>query len=104
MTKAEFETALLAALPGYLRIDTAQTEAALLIAIAGAAAAWVEDGVGASAPWEDARVMMLGLCAGADLYDQRGYVVRGNTNAAVRESTRRLMDDFMLQLRLGGDA
>ena len=30
-------------------------------------------------------------------------MTRGNTNAAVRESTRRLMDDMMLSLKLGGE-
>ena len=35
-----------------------------------------------------------------DALRARGYAVRGNTNMAVRENTRRLMEDFFLQLRL----
>ena len=98
MTRDEFITALVAKLPDYLRID--ESDAPILAVIAEASTAWVEGGIG-TPNYEDGRVMMLALAAGADLYDQRGYMTRGNTNAAVRESTRRLMDDMMLQLKLG---
>ena len=99
MTRDEFITALVAKLPDYLRIDS-ESDAPILAVIAEASTAWVEGGIGVP-DWSDARVMMLALAASADLYDQRGYMTRGNTNAAVRESTRRLMDDMMLQLKLG---
>lgn len=98
MTRDEFITALVAKLPDYLRVD--ESDAPILTTIAEASTAWVEGGIGVP-DWTDARVMMLALAASADMYDQRGYMVRGNTNAAVRESTRRLMDDMMLQLKLG---
>ena len=99
MTRDEFITALVAKLPDYLRIDS-ESDAPILALIAEASTAWVEGGIG-TPNYEDGRVMMLALAAGSDLYDQRGYMTRGNTNAAVRESTRRLMDDMMLQLKLG---
>lgn len=102
MTKMEFLQALLAKLLAYLRIDLDASEVPVLETIAAAAASWVENGIG-TPDWTDERVMMLSLAAGADLYDQRGYVVRGNTNAAVRESTRRLMDDMLMQLRYNHD-
>lgn len=98
MTREEFVIELADKLPDYLRTDS--TEAPLLALIADASTAWVEGGIG-TPDYSDARVMMLALSAGADLYDQRSYVVRGNTGAAVRESTRRLMDDMLLQLKLG---
>ncbi len=98
MTREEFVIALAAKLPNYLRAD--ESEAPILATIADASAAWIESGVG-TPDWSDARVMMLALSAGADLYDQRSYTVRGNTGMAVRENTRRLMDDMLLQLKLG---
>lgn len=104
MTKDDFITLLIAALPGYLRIDNAEDEAPLLGVIARASASWVEGGIGESVPWEDDRVMILSMCAASDMYDQRTYTVRGSMNVSVRENTRRLLDDFMLQLRLEGSS
>ncbi len=101
MTRGEFLMALEARLIEYLRLDEGADEPILGL-IASASTSWVESGIG-TPNYEDGRVMMLALAAGSDLYDQRGYMTRGNTNAAVRESTRRLMDDMMLQLKYGGD-
>jgi hypothetical protein len=100
MTKTEFIAALQAQMPAFLRIDTEASEAALLTIIATAATEYIESGAGTYVPWASAgRVMMLALCVAADMYDQRIYA-----STAVQNSTRRLMDDFFLQLRLEASA
>jgi hypothetical protein len=100
MTKTEFITALQAQMPAFLRIDTEASEATLLATIATAATEYIESGAGTYVPWANTgRVMMLALCVAADMYDQRVYA-----STAVQNNTRRLMDDFFLQLRLEATA
>lgn len=56
--------------------------------------AYLKGAVGANYPIEDPRAKELALIFIADLYDVRGSLEKGSTNV------RRLVDDFLLQLRL----
>ena len=56
--------------------------------------AYLKGAVGADYPVEDPRAKELALIFIADLYDNRGMLEKTSTNV------RRLVDDFLLQLRL----
>lgn len=56
--------------------------------------AYLKGAVGANYPIEDPRAKELALIFIADLYDNRGMLEKTSTNV------RRLVDDFLLQLRL----
>lgn len=56
--------------------------------------AYLKGAVGANYPTEDPRAKELALIFIADLYDNRGML------EAVNKNVRRLVDDFLLQLRL----
>lgn len=56
--------------------------------------AYLKGAVGANYPAEDPRAKELALIFIADLYDNRGML------EAVNKNVRRLVDDFLLQLRL----
>lgn len=56
--------------------------------------AYLKGAVGANYPAEDPRAKELALIFIADLYDNRGMLEKASTNV------RRLVDDFLLQLRL----
>lgn len=56
--------------------------------------AYLKGAVGANYPIEDPRAKELALIFIADLYDNRGILEKTSTNV------RRLVDDFLLQLRL----
>lgn len=56
--------------------------------------AYLKGAVGADYPAEDPRAKELALIFIADLYDNRGMLEKSSTNV------RRLVDDFLLQLRL----
>ena len=56
--------------------------------------AYLKGAVGKNYPIDDPRVKELALIFIADLYDNRGMIEKVNGNI------RRLVDDFMLQLRL----
>lgn len=56
--------------------------------------AYLKGAVGAEYPIEDPRAKELALIFIADLYDNRGSLEKSSVNV------RRLVDDFLLQLRL----
>lgn len=56
--------------------------------------AYLKGAVGAEYPVEDPRAKELALIFIADLYDNRGSLEKSSVNV------RRLVDDFLLQLRL----
>lgn len=56
--------------------------------------AYLKGAVGANYPAEDPRAKELALMFIADLYDVRGSIEKSSVNV------RRLVDDFLLQLRL----
>ncbi len=56
--------------------------------------AYLKGAVGADYPADDPRAMELALIFIADLYDNRGSLEKSSVNV------RRLVDDFLLQLRL----
>ena len=55
---------------------------------------YLKGAVGANYPIEDPRAKELALIFIADLYDNRGMLEKSSSNV------RRLVDDFLLQLRL----
>lgn len=79
----------------YLGIDYADpmVEANVNRAIS-TADAYLKGAVGAEYPAEDPRAKELALIFIADLYDNRGSLEKSSVNV------RRLVDDFLLQLRL----
>lgn len=79
----------------YLGIDYADdmVNANVNLAIS-TADAYLKGAVGADYPVEDPRAKELALIFIADLYDNRGMLEKTSTNV------RRLVDDFLLQLRL----
>lgn len=79
----------------YLGIDyaDAMAEANVTRAIS-TADAYLKGAVGANYPTEDPRAKEVALILIADLYDNRGML------EAVNKNVRRLVDDFLLQLRL----
>jgi hypothetical protein len=79
----------------YLGIDYADTMVTANVNRAIATAdAYLKGAVGANYPIEDPRAKELALIFIADLYDNRGMLEKSSTNV------RRLVDDFLLQLRL----
>lgn len=56
--------------------------------------AYLKGSIGANYPAEDPRCKELALIIISDLYDNRGI------NSTVSGNTRRLVDDFSMQLRL----
>lgn len=56
--------------------------------------AYLKGAVGANYPIEDPRAKELALIFIADLYDNRGMLEKSSNNV------RRLVDDFLLQLKL----
>ena len=79
----------------YLGIDysDAMVEANVTRAIS-TADAYLKGAVGEDYPSDDPRAQELALIFIADLYDNRGML------EAVNKSVRKLVDDFLLQLRL----
>lgn len=79
----------------YLGIDYADdmVEANVNRAIA-TADAYLQGAIGADYPINDPRAKELALIFIADLYDNRGMLEKSSANV------RRLVDDFLLQLRL----
>lgn len=79
----------------YLGIDYADemVERNLTRSIA-TADAYLKGAIGESYPTEDPRAKELSLIFIADLYDNRGVIEKVSGNV------RRLVDDFLLQLRL----
>lgn len=59
---------------------------------------YLKGSVGENYPITDPRAKELALIIVADLYDNRGLQAQGGGN--VSANTRRLVDDFSLQLRL----
>lgn len=79
----------------YLGIDYADNMVTANITRAiSTADAYIKGAVGADYPAEDPRAKELALIFIADLYDNRGMLEKSSTNV------RRLVDDFLLQLRL----
>lgn len=79
----------------YLGIDYADTMVTANVTRAiSTADAYLKGAVGANYPTEDPRAKELALIFIADLYDNRGML------EAVNKNVRRLVDDFLLQLRL----
>lgn len=79
----------------YLGIDIVDTMVTANVTRAIATAdAYLKGAVGADYPIEDPRAKELALIFIADLYDNRGML------EAVNKNVRRLVDDFLLQLRL----
>lgn len=79
----------------YLGIDIVDTMVTANVTRAIATAdAYLKGAVGADYPIEDSRAKELALIFIADLYDNRGML------EAVNKNVRRLVDDFLLQLRL----
>ena len=79
----------------YLGIDHADAMVTANVTRAiSTADAYLKGAVGADYPIEDPRAKELALIFIADLYDNRGML------KAVNKNVRRLVDDFLLQLRL----
>lgn len=79
----------------YLGIDYADAMVTANVNLAiSTADAYLKGAVGADYPIEDPRAKELALIFIADLYDNRGLLEKGSQNV------RRLVDDFLLQLRL----
>lgn len=79
----------------YLGIDYADNMVNANVSRAiSTADAYLKGAVGADYPVEDPRAKELALIFIADLYDNRGSLEKVSVN------TRRLVDDFLLQLRL----
>lgn len=79
----------------YLGIDYADNMVTANITRAiSTADAYIKGAVCADYPAEDPRAKELALIFIADLYDNRGMLEKSSTNV------RRLVDDFLLQLRL----
>ena len=79
----------------YLGIDIVDTMVTANVTRAiSTADAYLKGAVGADYPIEDPRAKELALIFIADLYDNRGML------EAVNKNVRRLVDDFLLQLRL----
>ena len=79
----------------YLGIDYADAMVTANVTRAiSTADAYLKGAVGANYPTEDPRAKELALIFIADLYDNRGML------EAVNKNVRRLVDDFLLQLRL----
>lgn len=79
----------------YLGIDIVDTMITANVTRAiSTADAYLKGAVGADYPIEDPRAKELALIFIADLYDNRGML------EAVNKNVRRLVDDFLLQLRL----
>lgn len=79
----------------YLGIDYADAMVTANVNLAiSTADAYLKGAVGANYPIEDPRAKELALIFIADLYDNRGLLEKGSQNV------RRLVDDFLLQLRL----
>ena len=79
----------------YLGIDYADEMVTANVTRAiSTADAYLKGAVGAAYPAEDPRARELALIFIADLYDVRGSLEKGSVNV------RRLVDDFLLQLRL----
>lgn len=79
----------------YLGIDYADAMVTANVTRAiSTADAYLKGAVGANYPTEDPRAKELALIFIADLYDNRGML------EAVNKNVRRLIDDFLLQLRL----
>ena len=79
----------------YLGIDIVDTMVTANVTRAIATAdAYLKGAVGADYPIEDPLAKELALIFIADLYDNRGML------EAVNKNVRRLVDDFLLQLRL----
>ena len=104
MTKEEFKESLLAQMPSYLRIGDDESEKPFLNVIAGAACNWITGSVGAKVPWEDERVLAIGLAVASDLYDKRYLQEQGSSyqSVAVSNTVKMLVNAFLLQLRLEG--
>lgn len=79
----------------YLGIDYADAMVTANVNRAIATAdAYLKGAVGANYPIEDPRAKELALIFIADLYDNRGMLEKSSNNV------RRLVDDFLLQLKL----
>lgn len=79
----------------YLGIDYADAMVTANVNLAiSTADAYLKGAVGPNYPIEDPRARELALIFIADLYDNRGMLEKTSTNV------RRLVDDFLLQLRL----
>ena len=79
----------------YLGIDYADAMVTANVTRAiSTADAYLKGAVGADYPVDDPRAKELALIFIADLYDNRGML------EAVNKNVRRLVDDFLLQLRL----
>ena len=79
----------------YLGIDYADAMVTANVTRAiSTADAYLKGAVGADYPVDDPRAKELALIFIADLYDTRGML------EAVNKNVRRLVDDFLLQLRL----
>ena len=79
----------------YLGIDYADSMVTANIDRSIATAdAYLKGAVGDAYPVDDPRAKELALIFIADLYDNRGMLEKSSTNV------RRLVDDFLLQLRL----
>lgn len=79
----------------YLGIDYADNMVTANVTRAiSTADAYIRGAVGADYPVEDPRAKELALIFIADLYDNRGMLEKSSVNV------RRLVDDFLLQLRL----
>ena len=79
----------------YLGIDYADNMVTANVSRAiSTADAYIKGAVGAEYPVEDPRAKELALIFIADLYDNRGMLEKSSVNV------RRLVDDFLLQLRL----
>lgn len=74
MDKTQFITELKAQSVGYLRIDEPQKDSIEdreLSILADGAASYIEGAIGEKTPWEDKRVMYIGLITMSDMYDKR---------------------------------
>lgn len=79
----------------YLGIDYADAMVTANVTRAiSTADAYLKGAVGSNYPIEDPRAKELALIFIADLYDNRGMLEKSSTNV------RRLVDDFLLQLKL----
>ena len=80
----------------YLHIDFDDDDA-LLYRLAKVAEGYISGAVGPAADMDDDRVKTIMLLVVSDLYDNRG-IADTKTNGAIR----RLMEDFMLQIKMEG--
>ena len=66
----------------------------------GSAESFLTGSLGPDFPKQDSRAKTLALLIVSDLYDNRGMMAQGSTVERVSNTTRKLVHDFSLQLRL----